>query len=198
MVKIAICSQTPDGLEAITDMRFGRCPFYTFVEVDGKNIRNVEVAENPAVTAFGGAGIQAAQFMANQGVKAVIAGNYGPNAYGGLSSLGIEMLIGPIGVTVKEAVEQYISGSITSVSGATGPAHMGMGMGGGRGMGMGGGRGMGMGGGRGMGMGGGRGMGMGVGAPPSPVAGGVKYCPYCGAQTPPDARFCPQCGKSLE
>ncbi|MHA1263349.1 MAG: NifB/NifX family molybdenum-iron cluster-binding protein, partial [Candidatus Freyarchaeota archaeon] len=85
MVKIAVSSQTPNGLEAITDMRFGRCPFYTIVEVDGNDIRNVEVVENPAVSAFGGAGIQAAQFIANQGVKVVIAGNYGPNAYNALS-----------------------------------------------------------------------------------------------------------------
>lgn len=177
MVKIAISSQTPDGLNSITDMRFGRCPFFTVVEVEGNNIRNVEVIENAALGAFGGAGIQAAQSIANKGVKAIIAGNYGPNAFNALGSLGIEIFTGPAGVTVKEAVEQYISGRLTKITGATGPAHMGMG--------------------RGMGRGRGRGMGGCVGTVPSAVSEVTNYCPYCGAEVVPNARFCSQCGKGL-
>lgn len=173
MVKIAISSQTPDGLDAITDMHFGRCPFFTIVEVDGNKIRNVEVIENAAVGAFGGAGIQAAQSIANQGVKAVIAGNYGPNASSALAALESKIFSGPAGVTVKEAVEQYISGRLTKITGATGPAHMGMG----RGM--------------------RRGRGICVGTAPSPVSESGNYCPYCGAEVVPTARFCSQCGKAL-
>ncbi|MEM2984874.1 MAG: hypothetical protein QXL24_06595 [Candidatus Jordarchaeaceae archaeon] len=36
MHKIAVSSQTPNGLDAIIDARFGRCPFFIIVELDGK------------------------------------------------------------------------------------------------------------------------------------------------------------------
>ncbi|MEM2984875.1 MAG: zinc-ribbon domain-containing protein [Candidatus Jordarchaeaceae archaeon] len=116
--------------------------------------------------------------MANNKVNAVISGNYGPNAFNALKSLGIQVYTGPVGATVREAIEEYISGHLAEISTATGPAHMGMG--------------------RGMGMRRCGGLGRGFGVPVSPVVEGARYCPYCGAQTVPGARFCSQCGKPLE
>ena len=70
---------TADGadLNAPTSPRFGRCPTYVFVETD---TLACEAMQNPAASASGGAGIQAAQFVVEQGARAVLTGNVGPNA----------------------------------------------------------------------------------------------------------------------
>lgn len=52
-----------------------RAPYFLFRE-EGKN----EVAENPAASSQGGAGIQAAQFLVDQGINAVITVRCGENA----------------------------------------------------------------------------------------------------------------------
>jgi len=146
---IAVSSMPPGGLEAQVDGRFGRCQFFTFLEVENKNIKLLEVVQNPAMNAMGGAGMQAAQLVGNKGTNVVITGNLGPNAFTALSSLGMEMIVGAMGMTVNQAVLKYLDGTLKATETSTVQSHYGMGGGGGRGMGGGGGRGMGGGGGRG-------------------------------------------------
>jgi predicted Fe-Mo cluster-binding NifX family protein len=147
-----VVSAMQEGLDAEASPVFGRCPVYVFVDTETMEF---ESAPNPAMSAPGGAGIQAAQFAVSKSVTAVLTGNVGPNAFNVLQAAGVTMY--PVsGGSVREAVEALKSGSLQPVSGAT------SGMGGGMGRGMGGG--MGRGGGRGMGRGMGGGIGMGAGA----------------------------------
>jgi len=156
-MKIAVSSSGND-LDSQVDPRFGRCAYFVIVETDDMGF---EAFENGSIAMGGGAGIQAAQFVASKGAKAVITGNVGPNAVQTLSAAGVETFVGQSG-TVREAIERYTKGEINSTSTPNVADHYGMGSGAGmgRGMGMGGGRGMG----RGMGMGGGGGMGRGMGS----------------------------------
>jgi predicted Fe-Mo cluster-binding NifX family protein len=71
-------SSTKNDLEASVDARFGRCQYFLFVDTETMNF---EAVGNPAFTAGGGAGIQAAQAVVNKGADAVITGNVGPNAF---------------------------------------------------------------------------------------------------------------------
>ena len=154
-----ICIATNQGgLEDQVSPVFGRCPTFTFVDVEDKEIKNVEVIPNEFAGAMGGAGIQAAQLVANKGANVVIAGNYGPNAYPILNQAGISVVSAQ--GNVKDVIMKHVNGELPEITQSTAPRFggMGMGRGGGRGMGRGGGRGMGRGGGRGMGRGGGRGM----------------------------------------
>jgi predicted Fe-Mo cluster-binding NifX family protein len=158
-VKIVVTSNGLD-LGAEASPVFGRCPAYVFVDTETMDF---EAAENPAVGASGGAGIQAAQFIAERGAQAVVTGNVGPNAFGVLQAAGVAVYLYG-GGTVKQAVEAFKAGQLSAQGGPSAAAHAGMrsmygaGMGSGRGQGMGRGRGM--------------GMGMGVGAyaatPPAP------------------------------
>ena len=156
-MKIAVSSSGND-LDSQVDPRFGRCAYFVIVETDDMGF---EAFENGSIAMGGGAGIQAAQFVASKGAMAVITGNVGPNAVQTLSAAGVETFVGQSG-TVREAIERYTKGGISSTSTPNVADHYGMGSGAGmgRGMGMGGGRGMG----RGMGMGGGGGMGRGMGS----------------------------------
>jgi len=137
--RIVVSSQSQGGLDDMVSPMFGRCPIYTIVDIDldQKEIKEVSTENNPAMQAMGGAGIQAAQLIGNLGAKAVISGNFGPNAFIPLQQLGIKIHAGVFGISVKEAVDQYLAGSLTPVTGPTAPMHAGMGMGMGMGRGMG-------------------------------------------------------------
>jgi len=137
-LKVAV-SATGPSLDASVDPRFGRCSYFVIVDVETMQF---EAIPNSAQYAGGGAGIQAAQTVASKGVKAVLTGNVGPNAYQALSAAGIQIITGAYG-TVREAVMKYKQGELSGASTPTAPMHYGMG--GGYGMGMGRGRGMGMG-----------------------------------------------------
>jgi predicted Fe-Mo cluster-binding NifX family protein/ferredoxin len=132
------------------EIRFGRAPYFILVDTEKMEF---DAIKNPNVTAGGGAGIQSAQLMANRGVRYVLTGNCGPNAFNVFGTAGIQVISGVSGI-VRNAVEKFKTGSVKPAGQANVASHFGMGMGGGRGMGTGVGRGMGMGGGRGMGMGG--------------------------------------------
>ncbi|RLG50169.1 MAG: dinitrogenase iron-molybdenum cofactor [Thermoproteota archaeon] len=123
MRKIAVSSQSSGGLEDYVSPVLARCPVFTIVEVEDSEIKNVTTVQNPAMTAPMGAGMQAAQMLANQGIEAVIAGNIGPNAWAVLSSLGIKF-VQASGIKVREAVEKYIRGELQP---ATAPTGRGMG-----------------------------------------------------------------------
>ena len=162
-MKIAI-SATGPTLEAEVDPRFGRCQHFIIADPETMQF---EVLDNSSAMAAGGAGISAAQMIAGQGVKAVLTGNCGPNAYGVLSAAGIQVITGVSG-TVKDAAQQYKEGKFQGSSQANVPDHFGMGgaMGGGMGTGMGTGMGRGMG----RGMRGGMGRGAGIMPPVTPTS----------------------------
>ena len=116
------------NLDAPTSPIFGRCP--TYIVVDPGSM-DCEVMDNPAVSAGGGAGIQAAQFIVDRGVNAVVTGNVGPNAFGVLQSAHVPVYLCGEG-TVRQAVEAFKAGQLSAVDGASTPSHSGMGRGMGR------------------------------------------------------------------
>lgn len=129
-MKICI-SASSNSLEAQVDPRFGRCPY--FVIVDSETMQ-FEAIPNVASGSMSGAGIQAAQAIANRGVKIVITGNVGPNAFQALSAAGISVVTGASG-TIREVVEKYKKGEFKETGAPTVSGHLGIGGGRGRGMG---------------------------------------------------------------
>ncbi len=134
-MKIAITATSPD-IDAGVDPRFGRCAGFVIADTESDEW---DAFPNPAINSASGAGIQAAQFVADKGVKAVISGAFGPNAYQALAAAGIEMYSAG-GITVRQAIEDYKAGRLTRVSAPSpGAGHGGgWGRGGGRGRGRGG------------------------------------------------------------
>ena len=137
MVKIAI-SATGPGLDADVDPRFGRCQYFIIVDAETMQF---EALENSSAAAAGGAGISAAQMVANKGAEVVLTGNCGPNAYQTLSAAGVQVISGVSG-TVRDAVQAHKAGKFRPSAQPNVASHYGMGMGRSRGMGMGMGRGM--------------------------------------------------------
>jgi predicted Fe-Mo cluster-binding NifX family protein len=123
-MKICV-SAVANSLDAQLDPRFGRCAYLVIVDSETMQF---EAIPNMASGATGGAGIQAAQTTADKGVKVVITGNVGPNAFGALSAAGIEIVTGASG-TVKEVVEKFKRGELGKTGAPTVGGHFGMGRG---------------------------------------------------------------------
>ena len=128
-MKICVTA-TANNLEAQLDPRFGRCLYLVVVDTETMQF---EAISNMAAGATGGAGIQAAQTIANKGVKAVITGNVGPNAFEALTAANIEIMTGASG-TVKEVIEKYKKGELQKTGAATVDGHLGKGQRRGRGV----------------------------------------------------------------
>jgi predicted Fe-Mo cluster-binding NifX family protein len=123
-MRIVVSSQG-DNLDAEASPVFGRCPVYVFVDTETMAI---EAVTNPAMNQGGGAGIQAAQFVVNQGAEAVLSGNLGPNAFDVLQAARVPGYLIAEG-TVGQAVEAYREGRLRSMAGPNVVAHAGMGPG---------------------------------------------------------------------
>jgi predicted Fe-Mo cluster-binding NifX family protein len=94
---------------------------------------------NTAYESPHGAGVQAAQVVANQNVQAVITGMVGPNAHRVLSAAGIEIITGVTG-NVRDAVQRYGNGELRGGQSPAGGFSFGRGMSRGGGQGRGGAR----------------------------------------------------------
>jgi len=121
-MKLAVTSTGP-GLEDQIDPRFGRCVFFLVIDTE---TMEVQAISNASAAAGGGAGIQAAQTVANSGAEMVITGNVGPNAFRTLAAAGMKIITGAEG-SVKDAVERVKSGKLNETEAPTVGSHFGMG-----------------------------------------------------------------------
>ena len=95
--KVAVATEGPGGLDDIVSPRFGRCPTFTIITIEGGNIKDVRTVQNQAAFAAHGAGIAAVQTLANQGVKVIVAGRFGPWASQASMQFGMQMVMVPPG-----------------------------------------------------------------------------------------------------
>jgi len=107
-MKILLTTLTPD-IGSEMDPRFGRGANFLIVDAD---TLAWQALPNPATATGGGAGIRAAQFVADQECAAVISGDFGPNAYHALEAAGISMYRSGSCRTAQEALKRFKSGEI--------------------------------------------------------------------------------------
>jgi len=116
-------SAVSDSLDAEVDPRFGRCPYFAIVDTETMAFESIP---NTASSSMGGAGIQAAQLVADRGAKVLITGNIGPNAFQALSAANIKVITGAFG-SVREAIEEYKSGELKETGAPSVRGHFGRG-----------------------------------------------------------------------
>ena len=117
-----VISITGNTLESTFDARFGRAAAFCLVDSE---TGEWSVHENPALSASGGAGVQAAQFIAKLEAQAVVSGAYGPNAFETLSPARIEMYIAPTDkpLTASGVLVLFKEGKLTKVEAPTHEGH---------------------------------------------------------------------------
>ncbi len=119
-----VISISGNKLDSPFDPRFGRAAAFCLVDSE---TGEWSAHANPALSASGGAGVQAAQFIAKLGAQAVISGAYGPNAADTLSPAGIEMYLMPGNETrtAAEVLALFKAGKLSKTEAATHAGHHG-------------------------------------------------------------------------
>lgn len=120
-MKICITSNG-NTLESQVDPRFGRCAYFIIADPDTMAF---EAIDNMNSGASGGAGTRSGQLISGKGVKTVLTGNVGPNAFQTLQAAGIEIMTGVSGI-VKDVITKYKQGEYKSVGSATVDSHSGL------------------------------------------------------------------------
>ena len=107
-MKIAI-SACGDSMSAKTHALFGRCDYFIIADTEtGEST----ALKNKSAEASTGAGTACAQELFTIGVRAVVSGKVGPNAYEVLKAAGVTMYSAPAGISVQEALEKFKAGSL--------------------------------------------------------------------------------------
>ena len=120
-MKIAVTA-IDNKIESEIDPRFGRCKYFLIIDTE---TMNCDPISNESAMSSGGAGIQAAQTIAKTGVKIVVTGNIGPNAFQTLTAAGIKVFTGAKG-KVNEAIENYKKGDLRETEAPNVGSHSGM------------------------------------------------------------------------
>jgi predicted Fe-Mo cluster-binding NifX family protein len=107
-MRIVLTTVSPD-IESEIDPRFGRGACFLIVDPETLEWQAVS---NPAISAPGGAGIQAAQFIVDRSCDAVLSGDFGPNAFNALKAAGISMFLYGSCRTAQEAIQRFKSGQL--------------------------------------------------------------------------------------
>lgn len=110
-MRVIITAMGPT-LEGDSCPRFGRAPW--FVIVNSEDGQLIEALENPAASASGGAGIQAAQALVDHKAEAIISGDCGPKALSVLTAAKIPAYRFD-GGSVKAALEAFNAGQLSSI-----------------------------------------------------------------------------------
>ena len=110
---IAVSSNDRDGLKGQVSEHFGRCPFYTLIEVQGREIKKVKVIENPYYESHEPG--QVPKFIKSQGVKVMLSGGMGRRAIDLFGRYEIEVATGANG-NVGDTLGRYLKGNLISAA----------------------------------------------------------------------------------
>lgn len=111
-MKIAI-SSTGENLDSNVSDTFGRCPYFIIAEIEDKKVVKFEAVENTSANQMGGAGISAAQIVADKGAEVALTANLGPRAFDVLKQFDIKSY--KANGSVKEAIQKFIDGELEEI-----------------------------------------------------------------------------------
>ena len=112
-MRIAISVETNEEMDSVVAHHFGHCPYFAFVDVDGREIKSVEVVDNPFY-----AGHQPGQvpgFINQKNANVMLSGGMGGRAIQFFQQYGINAATGATG-TVRTALESYLGGELTGAA----------------------------------------------------------------------------------
>ncbi len=107
---IAFPTNAPGGMEAALGAHFGHCDLYTLVKVEDGEITESKVVPN--VPHQQGGCMAPVQYLAQHGVKILVAGGMGLRPLMGFNQVGIEVYFGGNAATVNEAMEALLAGKL--------------------------------------------------------------------------------------
>jgi predicted Fe-Mo cluster-binding NifX family protein len=108
-MRIVVSADDQGGLSGVVSPHFGRCPYFALVDLEGREVQQVNVVENPFYTSHQPG--QVPNFINSLGANVMLTGGMGGRAIGFFQEFGIEAVTGA-GGTVQHALEQYLGGEL--------------------------------------------------------------------------------------
>ena len=112
-MRIAVSVETNNELESVIAHHFGRCPFFAIVDLEGRDVKTVQVIDNPFYN--GHQPGQVPGFINEQKANVMLSGGMGGRAIEFFQQFGIETATGADG-TVRQALEKYLGGELTGAA----------------------------------------------------------------------------------
>jgi len=113
-MRIAFASEDKLGTEGAVSAHFGRCPYYTLLEVEEGKVQSSKVVDNP----YHGNHVpgKVPEFIHYQGADVMIAGGMGPRAIEFFDGYGIEAVTGAFG-KIQDVLDAYLRGELRGAGG---------------------------------------------------------------------------------
>ncbi len=112
-MRIVVSSDSNRKLDSSVSHHFGRCPYFTVVDIEENEIINVESVENPYFNAHSPGQVPA--FIKELDADVMLAGGMGRRAISIFENFEIRCSSGAAG-SVRSAVNHYIAGSLPGAS----------------------------------------------------------------------------------
>jgi predicted Fe-Mo cluster-binding NifX family protein len=112
-MKIAV-GTTGDSLDAWVTSEFGWCPRFVIVDTDSMGYF---IVSQPAVESYEEASLAAIRTLAQHDVSAVIVATAQPQCRRVMNELGVDVIEGVEGLTVRQAVERFLSAALHTPEG---------------------------------------------------------------------------------
>lgn len=110
MIRIAFASNNKNDVESDIAQHFGRCPFYTFIDVKNKSIKNVLVIENPYFNNHETGIIP--EFIKENKVNIIVSGGMGKKAVEIFLKNNINVVTGISG-KIEDALKLYFKNKLS-------------------------------------------------------------------------------------
>ena len=105
-LRVAIPIKGKMGLnDSVSDV-FGRATAFVVFDIEEKEIKNLKVLENPAISYEHGDGPIVVKMLIENGVNMIMTGEVGPGASGLLEHHNVKKVSIKAGIRVKEAIKQ--------------------------------------------------------------------------------------------
>ena len=108
-LRMAVATTAHGRLQDIVSEVFGRSNTFTIIDVEGEEIKNTEVLENPALSYEHGAGPIVVKTLVDRDVKVVISAELGPGASALLEQHNVTTIAVKPGTGVEESVRKALS-----------------------------------------------------------------------------------------
>jgi len=111
---VALPCESPGGLEARVGFHFGHCEIFTIISLEEGRIKEVKTL--PGVPHEQGGCMAPVMYLAQNGVKTLIAGGMGMRPLMGFNQVGIDVYHVGDASTVEEAVQALADGRLPQFS----------------------------------------------------------------------------------
>jgi len=108
-MRIAVSTETDAGLDAPVAGHFGRCPFFTLIDLNEDRIQTVQTVANPYFPNHEPG--QVPNFVHSQGANVMLTGGMGGRAAAFFEQYGIQPVTGAAG-TVRQALASLQRGEL--------------------------------------------------------------------------------------